>query len=290
METLNEIFDSPLWEILQVALIFVAKPMWDFLTTSGGVTVRLEQNRAQNSMVNYVITNHGKRKVNGVKVTFSRAPKERSELWTVNKGVSELSFGSLAPGERHVSMFTPGTARVEPIGVQVTYVNGPFFPRLGRYLLPACCRWRRKFSTTLDVNEFLEFRYNVGYEGKRELNDIVEAIKDLTKKPLEGVRARIEETTGNADEWVQRIPTGEQDAGGSAEERFVSLLPLVRRIERAREKSNEPTELVKELLVKLNLLNVFPTKNIDEKELTVLRNTMGKPELDTARTRFPRTE
>ena len=42
--------------------------------------------------------------------------------------------------------------------------------------------------------------------------------------------------------------------------------------------------------MKLNLLNVFPTKNIDEKELTVLRNTMGKPELDTARTRFPRTE
>ena len=148
-------------------MIFVAKPVWDFLKTSGTVTVRLEQNRSQNNLLNYVITNCGTRTVKDVRVEFSRAPKDRGELWTVGKNVTKLTFGSLAPGQRHTSMFAPGTASVEPIGVKVSYLNGPFFTRFGRYLLPSVLCIRRATTATLDMSEYLNFRYNVGYEGKK---------------------------------------------------------------------------------------------------------------------------
>ena len=146
---MSEWFSSPAWEILQLALIFVAKPIWDFLTTSGAVTIRLEQNRSQNTLLNYVITNTGTRKVTDVDVRFSRAPKNSGELWTVLKGTSGLRFGDLAPGQRHVSMFAPGTADVEPIEAKVTHRNGPFFPRLGRYILPSFCRLQRTTSASI---------------------------------------------------------------------------------------------------------------------------------------------
>ena len=208
METLAELFENPLWEILQFAVIFVAKPLWDFLTTSGAVTVRLEMNPAQNSLLNYVITNTGGRSVRDVKIAFSRAPRARGELWTAEDGVSELTFRSLSPGERHVSMFAPGAAKVEPIGVVATYSNGPFFPRLGRHVLPARCRLRRRTSTVLDMSEFLNFRYNTGFAGKGELGEIVEAIKDLKGAQQPAKKALIEETTPVTASWVQRTPVG----------------------------------------------------------------------------------
>lgn len=218
MEFLDRLSDNAAWEILQILAIFFAKPLWDYLTTTGTVTIKLEQSRSQNNLLNYVITNHGQRRVHDVKVKFSRAPRDSSELWTAKPGVSELSFGNLSPGERHASMFAPGTADVEPIRVDVSYANGPFFPRLGRHIIPAFCRPRRNSSATLDMSEFINFRPNVGYAGKKELVAIEEAIKDgfkeLCQEPTIAritKRAGLEEVTPTDGQWAQSMPTGTVD-------------------------------------------------------------------------------
>ena len=65
------------------------------------------------------------------------------------------------------------------------------------------------------MKEFINFRPNVGYEGKNELRDIEKAIKagfkSLREEPYIASTTRssdIEETTPTARTRVQRIPTG----------------------------------------------------------------------------------
>ena len=174
--------------------------------------------RSQNTVINYVIANYGKRKVHDVNVKFSRAPRDRAELWTAHKGVRELHFGAMLPGMRYVSMFAPGRAHVEPLEVEATYFNGPFFPRLGHHLLPRWFRRQYVANATLEMSEHLDFRPNVGYEGKAELEEIGEALKTLVRGGGLMVSAHIEKTTGNDDSWVTRIPTGTKDERGGDRE------------------------------------------------------------------------
>lgn len=227
---MEEWFNNPAWEVLQLALIFVFKPIWDFLTTAGAVTIRLEQNRSQNNLLNYAIINTGSRKVTDVKVEFSRSPKSQGELWTALEGASSLRFGDLVPGQRLTSMFAPGTAGVEPIAVKLTYRNGPFFPRLGQYILPSACRRERTVHTVLDMSEFYNFRPNVGYAGKKELQDIEEAIKagfrGLKGESVASItrKAGIEETTPTAAGWVQNMPTGTTEVEEEGDEESLERL------------------------------------------------------------------
>ena len=235
---MDEWFNNPAWEVLQLALIFVFKPVWDFLTTAGTVAIRLEQNRSQNNLLNYAITNIGSRKVTDVRVEFSRGPQNSGELWTALEGASSLQFGDLAPGQRLTSMFAPGTAGVEPIKVKLTYRNGPFFPRLGQYILPSFCRRQRTVSAVLDMSEFLNFRPNVGYEGKKELQNIEQVIKEgfrgLKDRSLASItrKAGIEETTPTAARWAQNMPTGTTEVEEEGDEKSLEQL---RKIENGEE-------------------------------------------------------
>ena len=203
------------WEIVQTALI-VAGGLWHYLITGGVVTVRLEQSRTQNGMLNYVISNSGRTKINDVRVAFSRSPEKENELWTT--GASDLTFGSLSPGERHVSMFcAPAAATVEPIRVTLTYRNAPLFARLNGYLLPLWCRPLRRSTATLDMKEFLNFRYNVGFEGKRELQRLEDTIRkglESGRSPTIASRQDIEEVTPTAEKRVKRIPAGKREEVG----------------------------------------------------------------------------
>ena len=174
-------YDPSIWD---VAVLFVALGgwAWHYLTTGGTVTVKLEQNEAQNGLINYVIDNTGNRKIEDVRVKFGRPPAHKREMWTASEDCDTVTFRSLSPGERHVSMFCSpfGGYKGEPLTAEVSYVHGPLLLRWPWLRLPIPRVLRRITTrTTLDPREFFEFRFNTGFPGKDELEGIEKHLKEI---------------------------------------------------------------------------------------------------------------
>lgn len=160
-----------------------------FLRGGGSVDVRLVQNPAQNSLMNYEVRNVGSVVVEDVHVEFSRDAHGDVELWNT-KSRRDLKFTRLTPGEAHVSMFCL-TSRWEkrmPVTATVRYRNGRMFRRLAdideeqwwqRLVRLPLWRIRRRQSFTLDPTCFFAFRYNVGFAGKDELSGIADSLKQM---------------------------------------------------------------------------------------------------------------
>ena len=101
-----------------------------FLRGGGSVEIRLVQNPAQNSLMNYEVRNIGNVVVEDVHVEFSRDTRDNAELWNTESR-RDLKFARLTPGETHVSMFCSTSAwnEKEPVVATVRYKNGRMFRR-----------------------------------------------------------------------------------------------------------------------------------------------------------------
>lgn len=181
--------------ILLALFSFGAQLLLLFLRGGGSVDIRLVQNPAQNSLMNYEVRNTGSVVVEDVHVEFSRDAHDDVELWNTESR-RDLKFTRLTPGEVHVSMFCSAAAwnKRKPVTATVRYRNGRMFRRLAdidedqwwqRLVRLPLWRIRRRQSFKLDPTCFFAFRYNVGFAGKDELSGIADSLKqmkDLQKK------------------------------------------------------------------------------------------------------------
>ena len=127
-----------------------------------------------------------------VQVTFSRPAEADHELWNT-ESQRDLHFDAMAPGEAYMSMFCM-PARwedSEPVTVTVCYKNGRLFRRMTD--IDATERWwwrvlgdlvprmrvQHRKSFVLNPTQFFAFRTNIGYAGKRELEEIASELKRI---------------------------------------------------------------------------------------------------------------
>ena len=223
--------------ILLALFSFGAQLLLLFLRGGGSVDIRLVQNPAQNSLMNYEVRNIGSVVVEDVHVEFSRDAHGGDELWNT-EARRDLKFTRLTPGETHVSMFCLASKweNREPVTATVRYRNGRMFRRLAdidedqwwqRLVRLPLWRIRRRQSFTLDPTSFFAFRYNVGFAGKDELSGIADSLKKMKnlqeKSSTRRELVRIAQAVDTVDCQRDSRPSSSLDS--SAWNRVVALMP-----------------------------------------------------------------
>ena len=223
--------------ILLALFSFGAQLLLLFLRGGGSIDIRLVQNPAQNSLMNYEVRNIGSVVVEDVHVEFSRDARGGDELWNTETR-RDLEFVRLTPGETHVSMFCSATTweKKKPVTATVRYRNGRMFRRLAnidedqwwqRLVRLPLWKIRRRQSFTLDPTSFFAFRYNVGFAGKDELIGIADSLKKMKnlqeKSSTQRELVRIAQAVDAID--CQHDSRSSSSLDSSAWNRVVALMP-----------------------------------------------------------------